>query len=349
MLPYKPGSVIVKRKELSTGGLYLYTATTTYFVAPVVLGTGSFSTVKLGYYHTSEINSEVKKTAVKIIPKSNLTPTRVKAVAKEIKVLEKLTDEADLSGRVIQLIDYLEDEDYIYIMCDPHDGDLYTYYSNRSRLTESEVILLFPQMVEAVSFCHSNGVVHRDIKLENFLFNAQYINGIPYLRVILADFGFSTFFESSNDRFHKWCGSTYTVAPEILQRIPYKPEPVDVWALGCVLFSLLCGRPPFKGRNAQSTFEKTMRGQMRSFPSDLGESIQDLIRKMLTLDPAHRISLGEVKQHPWFRLAVGVQKRFSLGRTIVKDYDVDDFKAVREAREIAKEKRRRKKEKGEKK
>jgi len=361
ILPNIPAHKIVRtvKDEQPAGGMYLYTTNTTYFITPTVLGTGSFSTVKLGYYHLTNVkHDEVKKAAIKIIPKSIMTPERIKAVNREIEVLQALKSS---NVAVIQLIESLEDETSLYLIFDSQENDLYTYYLNRGKISETEMMLIFPQMVDAVMACHSRGIVHRDLKLENFLYNTSPIqvgnnqNSFNYLNIVLADFGFSTFFESENQKFTKWCGSTYTVAPEILQHTPYKPKPVDVWGLGCILYTLLCGYPPFKGRNVTRTFERTKKGQMRSFAGDLGESVKDLIKKMLMVNPEQRITLEEVKEHPWYRLAVGVKRRYSLGKkpaaaaaaTNGAEGPIDlmeNLKRIRGVRVIEKEKRTMRKE-----
>jgi len=98
----------------------------------------------------------------------------------------------------------------------------------------------------------------------------------------------------------EWCGSPHTVAPEILQRQAYSPEAVDVWALGSVLYTLLCGGFPFSAASPAEVHERIKQGRFHSFPQHISRSARDLVSRCLTVDKKQRISVRHILQHPFF-------------------------------------------------
>ena len=98
----------------------------------------------------------------------------------------------------------------------------------------------------------------------------------------------------------EWCGSPHTVAPEILQRQAYSPEAVDVWALGSVLYTLLCGGFPFSAASPAEVHERIKQGRFHSFPQHISRSARDLVSRCLTVDSKQRISVRHILQHPFF-------------------------------------------------
>jgi len=97
-----------------------------------------------------------------------------------------------------------------------------------------------------------------------------------------------------------WCGSPYTVAPEILNRTAYSPAAVDIWALGCVCYTLLCGRFPFQAASPTETYQRTKVGRFHSFPSRISRTARDLISRCLIVDPTKRLPLDHLRKHPFF-------------------------------------------------
>jgi len=185
----------------------------------------------------------------------------------------------------VHLIEVLEDTDNVYLIFEEHVGDLHSYLvQHGGRLCESDVMAIFPQIVSAVSFCHENGVVHRDLKLENILYTYAPSETNPSgkeLKVFLADFGFATIYDKSTvnspdfKKLTKWCGSPYTVAPEVIDRTPYLPEPVDVWSLGSILYTLLCGYPPFKAKTISRVFKKNTKRKDQNISKASGNMFKE--------------------------------------------------------------------------
>lgn len=105
------------------------------------------------------------------------------------------------------------------------------------------------------------------------------------MRVYLCDFGFATYYDHTT-RFEKWCGSPHTVAPEIIQRIPYFGPGVDVWSLGSVLYTMICAYFPFQASVPKDVLKRTVLGKIHSFPSGCGSrAVRDLISRCLVTDP----------------------------------------------------------------
>ena len=148
----------------------------------------------------------------------------------------------------------------------------------------------FRQIVFTVEYLHSLGICHRDLKPENILLDSC-------TRIKLADFGFARWVKSSLTETA--CGSPHYAAPEIIKGLHYDGKIADIWSLGVILFALLAGYLPFDDTSIRNLLIKVIKGkyQMPSFPP----AIQDLIRKMLTVEVSERITIEGIKAHPAFR------------------------------------------------
>ncbi len=119
---------------------------------------------------------------------------------------------------------------------------LHEYVKSKSGkiLIDEELRFIFKQICGAVNYCHSQNIIHRDIKMENILINEQ-------RQIKLIDFGFSVQIGLEN-KLTVYCGTPSYMAPEIHSKKDYFGPPVDVWALGVMLYVMSCGRFPFKGK-----------------------------------------------------------------------------------------------------
>jgi BR serine/threonine kinase len=151
-------------------------------------------------------------------------------------------------------------------------------------------IEFFRQIVLAVEYLHNLGIVHRDLKPENILLDGSN-------QVKLADFGFARYVGAGLSNTS--CGSPHYAAPEVVRGMAYDGRASDVWSLGVILFAMLAGYLPFDDESLRNLVNKIKRGtfQMPSFAPD----VQDLIRKMLTVEPKQRIHIDQIKLHPAFR------------------------------------------------
>eukprot|EP00359_Climacostomum_virens_P006196 CAMPEP_0204915052 /NCGR_PEP_ID=MMETSP1397-20131031/13043_1 /ASSEMBLY_ACC=CAM_ASM_000891 /TAXON_ID=49980 /ORGANISM="Climacostomum Climacostomum virens, Strain Stock W-24" /LENGTH=407 /DNA_ID=CAMNT_0052086909 /DNA_START=202 /DNA_END=1422 /DNA_ORIENTATION=- len=248
------------------------------------IGQGAYATV---YFATH--NSTNKRVAVKTFDKARLQEaSRKKGVLREIRLLNKLKH-----PHIVKLIDSFETPQQMHLILEYLSGGSLQYYMKRcprGHFTEGEAKRLFLQITSAVDYCHSVNVTHRDLKLDNILLDEK-------RNAKLIDFGFATCFP--NDRKIKlFCGTPSYMAPEIVTRKEYAGPPADVWALGVLLYVMLCGFYPFKGKDDKDLFQRIIIGQFE-IPHVIPAAPRGLIYRMLNLDPDRRPSVKEIKHDPW--------------------------------------------------
>ena len=214
-------------------------------------------------------------------------PQHWKRVQQEIKLMEKLNH-----PHIIQMLEMIDSPKRIHIVMEhAGGGNLCTYVKQRKRLAEPEARKIFIQLLLGVEYMHDLGIIHRDIKLENVLFDDD-------RNMKLVDFGFSVACRDPNKRLKIFCGTPSYMAPEIVQRQEYLGRPVDVWSLGVLLYACLCGCFPFTAKSYPELYKKIAAAQLR-FPDHLSHASQNLLRRMLHPDPTKRLSLARIRRHPW--------------------------------------------------
>ncbi|WFD31843.1 hypothetical protein MSPP1_002883 [Malassezia sp. CBS 17886] len=241
------------------------------------IGQGAYGKVRLATHRLT--NTRV---AVKQIPRAH-----VASLIREIHHHRRLHH-----PHVLQLFEVVESDTSIWLateLC--AGGELYDYVVRRGSLTEPEARILFGQLCCAVAYVHREGIVHRDLKLENILLDAH--NNIK-----LSDFGFTREYEPHHAmRTH--CGTTAYAAPEMLAGVPYHGTEIDVWSLGVILFVLLCGYLPF-----DDDHEPTMQWKIIHtdpvLPASLSADAQDLLARLLHKSGALRPTMRDLLSHPWF-------------------------------------------------
>lgn len=201
---------------------------------------------------------------------------------------------------IVEFIEVIKDDEYTYIVTELLEGGELYAYVQENLLSETQARNLFADIVKAVTFMHSNRIVHRDLKLENILFAQKHTSNVK-----IIDFGFAARI-SSKRLMDTPCYTLEYAAPEILSNQKYS-EACDLWSLGVILYTLLCGHTPFQRRNeSQDAHEIRERIKRASIDTDssawqsLNKSAKDLIRSLLTVLPSKRMKLSNILDSGWF-------------------------------------------------
>ncbi|KAG5180796.1 hypothetical protein JKP88DRAFT_200183 [Tribonema minus] len=257
------------------------------------LGTGACSVVCKGVSKRPETKGE--EVAIKIVRRLELPERERAALTAEMDIMLKLRH-----PNILRLIDSFQDTEKLYMVVElARGGELFDRIVQKVTYDESEARELVRCLLRAVAYCHSRGVVHRDLKPENLLL----VSTEDDAAVKIADFGFAD--HVAPDKLLKTqCGTPGYVAPEILMRVPYGKE-VDMWSVGVICYILLGGYPPFYDDNQTKLFLKIKRGEFEfheQYWGSISDQAKDLIRRMLTVDPAQRITAEQALQHPYLQI-----------------------------------------------
>ena len=154
-------------------------------------------------------------------------------------------------------------------------------------LEEKHALKIFKQIIQAINYCQSKNICHRDIKLENILIIKNDV-------VKLIDFGFAVITDKETYQ-NLLCGSPSYMAPEIVKKEKYIAQYSDIWSLGVLLYSMLYGRFPFKGKTQKELFDNIKKCEVE-FPNDIkiNEKIISLFKKIFVISPLQRLSLNEI-------------------------------------------------------
>ncbi|CAM8912297.1 unnamed protein product [Rhodiola kirilowii] len=257
-----------------------------------LLGHGQF-----GYTYVGVDKSNGDRVAVKRIDKSKMVlPIAVEDVKREVKILQALTGHEN----VVQFYNAFEDDNYVYIAMELCEGGelLDRILAKKdSRYTEKDAAIIVRQMLKVAAQCHLHGLVHRDMKPENFLFKSTKEDS----PLKATDFGLSDFIRPGK-KFHDIVGSAYYVAPEVLKR-KSGPES-DVWSIGVITYILLCGRRPFWDKTEDGIFKEVLRNKpdFRRKPwANISNSAKDFVKKLLVKDPRARLTAAQALSHSWVR------------------------------------------------
>ncbi|EMP32890.1 MAP/microtubule affinity-regulating kinase 3 [Chelonia mydas] len=172
------------------------------------------------------------------------------------------------------------------------------------------------QIVSAVQYCHQKHIVHRDLKAENLLLDAD-------MNIKIADFGFSNEFTVGN-KLDTFCGSPPYAAPELFQGKKYDGPEVDVWSLGVILYTLVSGSLPFDGQNLKELRERVLRGKYR-IPFYMSTDCENLLKRFLVLNPTKRGTLEQIMKDRWINAG---HEDDELKPFVEPELDISDQKRI---------------------
>uniref|UniRef100_A0A0D9XNC1 non-specific serine/threonine protein kinase n=1 Tax=Leersia perrieri TaxID=77586 RepID=A0A0D9XNC1_9ORYZ len=252
-----------------------------------LLGKGTFG--KVHYARNLESNQSV---AIKMMDKQQALKVGLsEQIRREITTMRLVAHK-----NIVQLHEVMATRNKIYFVMEyVKGGELFEKVEKRGKLTEGVAHKYFQQLISAVDYCHSRGVYHRDLKLENLLLDEN-----ENLKV--SDFGLSALSESrrQDGLLHTTCGTPAYVAPEVISKIGYDGAKSDIWSCGVILFVLVAGYLPFQGPNLMEMYRKIQHSEFRC-PSWISRKLQKLLYKIMDPNPNTRISIQKIKESTWFR------------------------------------------------
>ncbi|XP_020575322.1 CBL-interacting protein kinase 18-like [Phalaenopsis equestris] len=259
-----------------------------------MLGKGTFAKV----YYARNINT-AQTVAIKMIDKEKVLKIGLMdQIKREISVMRLMNH-----PNIVDLYEVMATKNKIYFVMEcMKGGELFNKVA-KGKLKEDVARKFFQQLITAVEFCHSRGVYHRDLKLENLLLDE---NG----NLKVSDFGFSTLIDSKRQDLllHTTCGTPAYVAPEVISRKGYDGAKADIWSCGVILYVLLAGYLPFRDANLMVMYRKIGKAEFKC-PHWFPPEVRRLLSKILDPNPTRRISIEKIMDHPWFQKAFdGKQK-----------------------------------------
>ncbi|CAO3638476.1 unnamed protein product [Cunninghamella echinulata] len=285
------------------------------------LGDGAFSVVYKALDKTT-----LQHVAIKVIRKSEMNPTQKSSVLKEVQLMRNIDHES-----IISLYEFIETKEFYFLILELCEGgELFHQIVHLTYFSEDLSRHCIRQVAEGIRYLHDvKGVIHRDIKPENLLFKpiqfmkrcgpapilqpeddepkideGEFIEGYGgggIGKIKIADFGLSKVIENNNHQAKTPCGTIGYIAPEIASGECYTKS-VDMWALGCVLYTMLCGFPPFYDDDVDILTEKVTKGDyafLSPWWDYVSEEAKDLVSHLLCVDPKQRYDIHQFLSHPW--------------------------------------------------
>ncbi|KAL8887985.1 MAG: hypothetical protein Q9192_006247 [Flavoplaca navasiana] len=211
---------------------------------------------------------------------------------------------------VINLYDVWENRGELYLVLEwIEGGELFNHITNYGRLPEYEAVRIFRQIIAGLSYCHRFHICHRDLKPENILMDR---NG----NIKIVDFGMAVL-QPKNMPLNTSCGSPHYASPEVIRAEMYRGDRADIWSCGVILYAMLTGSLPFDSPGDWSEVIQTVLSGQYTFPDEVSRYAQDLIDRILQLDPDKRISIKHMWLHPLLRQYEHLDSPDATGRPYI--------------------------------
>lgn len=248
-----------------------------------LLGKGGFASV----YQAKCLRTKIE-VAIKMINKKMMQAAgMVNRVRQEVTIHSRLKHPS-----ILELYNFFEDANYVYLILELcHNGEL-QHYIKQKILGENEAANIMKQVVKGIKYLHSHNILHRDISLSNLLLTKD-------MQVKIADFGLAAQLNCPEEKHMTMCGTPNFISPEVASRNSHGLQ-ADVWSLGCLLYTLLVGKPPFDTQGVKSTLNKVVNANYE-LPAHLSAEAKDLIYNLLQKNPNDRITLDQILEHSFIR------------------------------------------------
>lgn len=199
---------------------------------------------------------------------------------------------------IVRFVDWFESRDKFYIVTQlATGGELFDRICQKGRFTERDAAETMRQVIDAVDYLHHKDIVHRDLKPENLL----YLTPDEHSDLVLADFGIAKHLDSPDEQLRTMAGSFGYAAPEVMMKKGHG-KPVDMWSLGVITYTLLCGYSPFRAESLPELIAETRSGHVefhKRYWKDVSEEAKSFILKLLKADPEERATSTEALKDPW--------------------------------------------------
>ncbi|KAM3852931.1 serine/threonine-protein kinase 33 [Vipera latastei] len=259
------------------------------------LGQGSFGVVIEVTHKETGI-----KWAMKKVNREKAGSSAVKLLEREVSILKRVNHE-----HIIHLEEVFETPKRVYLVMELcEDGELKEILQRKGQFTENETRHIIQSLASAIAYLHKKDIVHRDLKLENILVKSSDIDeqNEMKLNIKVTDFGLAVQKTGgSESRFQSTCGTPIYMAPEVISAHDYSQQ-CDVWSIGVIMYMLLSAEPPFMASSEEKLFEVIKKGDLH-FKQSVWQSVniaaKNILRLLLKVDPAHRITANELLDCQW--------------------------------------------------
>jgi|EP00945_MAST-04E_sp_MAST-4E-sp1_P005636 serine/threonine protein kinase len=281
-----------------------------------VLGKGTFAEVREA--KKKNPSSEERKlipetTAAKVISKAACSADDLPMLKSEVDIMKKIQHQG-----CVRLFEVFDSSKHLVLMVELcTGGELFDAISQKEKYGEDEAADVIRQLTSALKYMHEHNIIHRDLKPENIIYETDKKKVIK-----VTDFGLAKYIEETalKGRTEGACGTPSYVAPEVIASVPQYTTKVDMWAVGVILYILLCGFPPFfSEENNMGDLFRCIRSGYYTFPTpfwdNVSEGAKDLISKLLEVNVEKRYSALQVLEHPWVSgVTDGSSGNAALGR-----------------------------------
>ncbi|KAM4594486.1 serine/threonine-protein kinase PLK1 [Fundulus diaphanus] len=247
------------------------------------LGKGGFAKC----YEITDVETK-QVFAGKIVPKALILKQHQREKMTSEIAIHKSLNHANIVG----FHGFFEDDDFVFVVLEIcRRRSLLELHKRRKAVTEPEARYYMSHLLNGVQYLHNNKVIHRDLKLGNIFLNDD-------MEVKIGDFGLATKIQFDGERKKTLCGTPNYIAPEVLCKKGHSYE-VDVWSLGCILYTLLVGKPPFETSCLKETYSRIKKNNY-VIPWHINPVAASLIKRMLNADPTQRPTVAQLQEDEFF-------------------------------------------------